>query len=216
MNVRRLTSPVEPLVSDDRPVPSTKTYRIGWTSAVTMRMRSWEKRIISRCQTTLIARRSWRCAVVGQTDLCDRRALRGIGCRRGHGLTSPGRSHRARSEPLAGGGLGVADRAPGVGEEHVVERRAGDVDRLDRNAELLEQPGNELLAAGDRERDRVVVHRRFDSELLGDLRNGASSSVWICTRSLPTLALSASGVSRTTILPWSMIAMRSQCSASSM
>ena len=44
----------------------------------------------------------------------------------------------------------------------------------------------------------------------------ASSPVWICTRSLPTLALSASGVSIATIFPWSMMAIRSQCSASSM
>ena len=44
----------------------------------------------------------------------------------------------------------------------------------------------------------------------------ASSAVWICTRSLPTLALSASGVSIATIFPWSMMAIRSQCSASSM
>ncbi len=43
-----------------------------------------------------------------------------------------------------------------------------------------------------------------------------SSAVWICTRSLPTLAFSASGVSIATIWPWSMIAIRSQCSASSM
>jgi hypothetical protein len=43
-----------------------------------------------------------------------------------------------------------------------------------------------------------------------------SSSVWIWTRSLPTLALSASGVSTTTIRPEFMMAMRSQFSASSM
>ena len=43
-----------------------------------------------------------------------------------------------------------------------------------------------------------------------------SSVVEICTRSLPTLAFSASGVSIATILPWSMMAMRSQFSASSM
>jgi hypothetical protein len=44
----------------------------------------------------------------------------------------------------------------------------------------------------------------------------ASSSVEIWTRSRPTLAFSAAGVSTTMIRPWSMIAMRSQYSASSM
>ena len=44
----------------------------------------------------------------------------------------------------------------------------------------------------------------------------ASSAVWIWTRSSPTLAFSASGVSIATIWPWSMIAIRSQFSASSM
>ncbi len=44
----------------------------------------------------------------------------------------------------------------------------------------------------------------------------SSSSVPIWTRSLPTCALSASGVSSATIWPWSMIAIRSQYSASSM
>ena len=47
-------------------------------------------------------------------------------------------------------------------------------------------------------------------------RAASSSSVWMRTRSAPTCSLSASGVSRTTISPWSMIAMRSQNSASSM
>jgi hypothetical protein len=32
--------------------------------------------------------------------------------------------------------------------------------------------------------------------------------VWVCTRSLPTAAFRASGVSSTTILPWSMMAIR--------
>jgi len=44
----------------------------------------------------------------------------------------------------------------------------------------------------------------------------ASSSVPSTTRSAPTLALSTSGVSSTTISPRSMIAIRSQYSASSM
>ena len=43
-----------------------------------------------------------------------------------------------------------------------------------------------------------------------------SSSVLICTRSVPTLAFRASGVSSTMIWPLSMIAIRSQYSASSM
>ena len=43
-----------------------------------------------------------------------------------------------------------------------------------------------------------------------------SSAVLICTRSLPTEAFSASGVSMATIWPWSMIAILSQFSASSM
>jgi hypothetical protein len=43
-----------------------------------------------------------------------------------------------------------------------------------------------------------------------------SSLVEICTRSLPMLAFSLSGVSMATIWPWSMMAMRSQFSASSM
>jgi len=42
-----------------------------------------------------------------------------------------------------------------------------------------------------------------------------SSLVLICTRSVPTLAFRFSGVSMATILPWSMMAMRSQFSASS-
>ena len=47
-------------------------------------------------------------------------------------------------------------------------------------------------------------------------RAASSSAVPSTTRSAPTLALSASGVSSTTISPRSMIAMRSQNSASSM
>ncbi len=43
-----------------------------------------------------------------------------------------------------------------------------------------------------------------------------SSAVLICTRSLPIEAFSASGVSMATIFPWSMMAIRSQFSASSM
>ena len=43
-----------------------------------------------------------------------------------------------------------------------------------------------------------------------------SSAVLICTRSLPIEAFSASGVSIATIWPWSMMAIRSQFSASSM
>ena len=44
----------------------------------------------------------------------------------------------------------------------------------------------------------------------------SSSSVWIVTRSVPTCALSVSGASSATISPWSMIAIRSHHSASSM
>ena len=44
----------------------------------------------------------------------------------------------------------------------------------------------------------------------------ASSSVVIWTRSLPMAALRAAGVPRATMRPWSTMAMRSQCSASSM
>ena len=44
----------------------------------------------------------------------------------------------------------------------------------------------------------------------------ASSSVWICTRSAPTCAFSVAGRSSATISPRSMMAMRSQNSASSM
>ena len=49
-----------------------------------------------------------------------------------------------------------------------------------------------------------------------DTDDKAVSSVVIWTRSLPIAALSRSGVSRATIRPSFMIAIRSQCSASSM
>jgi hypothetical protein len=56
MKVRRSTPPVLPSVNDDRPVPSTNRNSTGCTSAERMRVRSWPKRISSRCSTTLIAR----------------------------------------------------------------------------------------------------------------------------------------------------------------
>jgi hypothetical protein len=47
-------------------------------------------------------------------------------------------------------------------------------------------------------------------------RAASLSSVWMVTRSVPTDAFRAAGVSRATSLPSSMMAIRSQCSASSM
>ena len=63
--------------------------------------------------------------------------------------------------------LGVADRRAGVGHEHVVERRARDADRLDRHAELGEQPRHERLALGNAECHGALGDPGLDPEALG-------------------------------------------------
>ena len=62
--------------------------------------------------------------------------------------------------------LGVADRGAGVGHEDVVERRPRDAHRLDRHAELGEQPRHELLAARHAEGDRALGDLGLDPESL--------------------------------------------------
>ena len=62
-------------------------------------------------------------------------------------------------------------------------------------SELGEQARHELLALGDAEGDRALGDRGVDPEALaqrGD-RRGVVVGRAICTRSLPTLAFSASG-----------------------
>ena len=101
------------------------------------------------------------------------------------------------------GRLGVADRGAGVGHEHVVERRPGHAHRLDRHAELGEQPRHELAR---RSRPRTSPGPRASSPRARSGR-AARRSPRRRRRSrsargpCPTLAFSASGVSSTTISP---------------
>ena len=173
-----------------------------------MRRRSRQKRISSRCQTILIARSSLRSAARGHAHPARSSAPARASA---PSVRWPSRSPSAAHHPRAccasrvgcSDVLGVADRGAGVGHEHVVERRPRDADRADRHAELGEQPRHELLARGHAERDRALGDRspRCPKRSRSAAIAASSSSVWICTRSLPTLAFSASGVSSTTISP---------------
>src|SRR4029453_2866575 len=161
--VRKSTSPEEP-ISDDRPVPSTNRNSTGWTSEETIRERSRPKRIISRCQTTVAARTWWARPAAGT-----RTSATGVGLVAVMGSPPPGREgHRAQRT----GGLGVADRPAGVGQEDVVEAGPGHGDRVDRHVQAGEQLGHEGRTLGDGEGHRPLVHGRLDAEPVGQLGDG--------------------------------------------
>ena len=196
------------------PSPSTNRNSSGWTSDVTIRMRSLAKRISSRRQTTLTARSLRRASERSGTRTRDdvRRRWR----------SSPRPRHRAHHRAVAiaprrrsrrrGSSCPCSDMktSSSVGRETLTDV-IGD-------AELGEQPRHELLARRRRgtsprpRRPRPRCRSARAARRSPPRRRRCS----IRTRSAPTLAFSASGVSRTTISPRSMIAMRSQNSASSM
>jgi hypothetical protein len=121
-------------------------------------MRSLRKRVSSRRQTIFIARSSLR-------------QLRGG--TRTRMTSAPG--HHLHHHPigvLVAGLLGVADRRAGVRHEDVVERRARDADRPDRDAQLGEEPRDELLAGGHEEGHGALGDRRLEVEALGQRRDG--------------------------------------------
>src|ERR687888_44540 len=129
MNVLRSTPCVLALESCCSPEPSTKRNSSGWTSEVTIRMRSFLKRMRSRSQTIFIARSSLR--------------------------------------KLRGGTRTRTGAAMAASAAHVVERRPRHADRGDRDAELGEQPRNELLARLDEERHRALGRSRLQAEAIG-------------------------------------------------
>src|SRR5262245_49787255 len=163
--VRSPTPPVPAGTIDDNPVPSTNRKSSGCSKATTIRIRSRANLIISRCQTTLTTRRSPRRLRAGTVTLA---GTRSVSLTTSATIRSSPASHRHQcpSHPVGGRGLGIADGAPGVGQEHVVERRPGHVHGADRHAELGEQFRYEPLAAGHRERDGAVVHGGLEPEPL--------------------------------------------------
>src|SRR3954454_10438087 len=149
------------------PVPITKMNSTGCSIIVTMRALSCLRRSSSRRVTTQVAR-SW----------CDM-SLRTSG-RRSTGPTS-GRvvvSRDVMSAPPGEGvhgalrPLGVTDGATGVGHEDVVQARPGDGDRVDVDAELGEQPRDDLRALRDGDRHLALVDAGLDAEPLPDPGDG--------------------------------------------
>jgi hypothetical protein len=83
--------------------------------------------------------------------------------------------------------------------------------------QLGQKARGELLGTGHLEDDESLAELRHDvvaklSSAIAPVGSSTCSSM----RSLPTAALSTSGLPVATISPWSMIAIRSQFSASSM
>ena len=204
-------------------MPRTKRKRNGCTSEVTIRSRSLVKRIISRCQTILIARSSPRRLCAGTRtarDLPRRRSRgRGDGRRGGHGLPA---SHHARHHPLAAHGRALLPRrgsssrcssmktSSSDGRETLTERigTPSSANRRGTNCSPALTPKVTSPSAIWRAQPEALAQRR-DRRLR---RRRSGSARGPCRR----LALSVSGVSSTTIWPLSMIAIRSQYSASSM
>src|SRR5215218_3747689 len=165
-NVRKL---VPPPVSTmlPRPVPITKMNSTGCSSIVTMRALSCLRRSSSRRVTTQVARSWW--------DMSLRTSgSRSTGSRSGRVVVSrdvmsapPGERGQALLRPL-----GVTDGATGVGHEDVVEARPGDRDRLDVDAELGEQPRDDLRALADGDGHLPLVHAGLDAQPLTDAGDG--------------------------------------------
>ena len=100
--------------------------------------------------------------------------------------------------------LGVADRRARVGHEHVVERRPRDADRRgSARPARRTAAGRTASPVGDVERHRALgrPRPRCRSARRSAAIAASSSSVSIRTRSAPTLAFSAAGVSSATISP---------------
>src|SRR4051812_16775810 len=148
MNVLRSTSPV---TTEFSPEPSTNRNSTGWITAVRIRMRSLRKRISSRIQTILIARSSdlyvrfgTRTRTTSVTALIAQppgvsppgRILPAKRARRARLRRSSARSrdhlHHHAVAVLGAVLLRVADRLAGEGHEDVVEARARDGHRGDR------------------------------------------------------------------------------------
>ena len=230
MNVFRLTPWVPALESRCRPAPSTNRNSSGWTSEVTMRSRSARKRISSRRQTIRIARSSEPSDAFGDADADDLGArVPGLGGRRGRREPASGEcaAHRRpppiiciitrlRCLPASSSASRIVDA--GEGHEDIVERRAAD------DTERIVRPDS-ANSRGTNSSPEGTPKVTAPSAMPASIPKRSARSrrsrprhrrCEIVTRSRPTPALSVSGPSRATISPWSMIAMRSHHSASSM
>src|SRR5215213_9285445 len=125
-----------------RPVPITKMNSTGCSSIVTMRALSCLRRSSSRRVTTQVARSWW--------DMSLRTSgRRSIGPASGRVVVSLMSAPPGEGEHGALRALGVADGATGVGHEDVVQARPGDRHGTDVDAELGEQPRDDLGPLGD-------------------------------------------------------------------
>src|SRR5579875_999861 len=147
-------------MTGDNPVPRMKRNSTGWTSDVTMRTRARKKRISSRRQTTLTARRS-----SAREPPASRTATTGAVWTAIALPPHPAAHERRASHLIAGRRLSIANRAAGIGHEHIIERGACHTHRADRYAQLREEPRHKLFAARHEEGHRALADRRVDTEM---------------------------------------------------
>ena len=228
MKVFRSTPWVLAAESCCRPEPRTKRKSSGWTSEVTIRMRSFRKRISSRRQTILIARSSERQLRGGTRTVTTgggRRRRDASGRRRRSGRARLG-AHRRPSHAITRRGCGFS-RPDSLSASRIVEpvwdmKTSSRVGR-ERLTDLIGTPSS-AKSRGTNSSPSATAKLTTPSETVASRPKrspsaaiaASSSAVSIRIRSAPTCFLQRLGVSRATISPWSMIAMRPQNSASSM